>query len=149
MFCSGKRKAGRGFILIYVILIGFICIFISLGCYSMEMNIRSNNLKSYNKCLEVDAIGRQREYLLTELNKYIIENIDCEGENPKERMSFLGDVRLYFEECFIYYDKNADRFKAVYIFDGKFYKEEIYEYKFEKGKILYSCVDYSFDGECE
>ncbi|CAB1242888.1 conserved hypothetical protein [Clostridiaceae bacterium BL-3] len=135
--------------MIYVVLIGCICIFISLGCYSMEMNIRSNNLKDYKKCLELDIIEKPREYLLTRLNRYIVENVSCKENNLKGSRCSLDNIKIYFEECYIYYDENIDCFKAEYIFNGKFYKEEIYEYELREGRFVCSCVDYSFSRECK
>ena len=144
MFCNRKRKAKRGFILIYVLLIGCICIAISLGCYAMEMNVRSNSLMDYKRCLEVDEVEKYREYLLTELNKRMVEIASSEENDLEENKHYLEGIRIYFEECCIYYDRDMDCFKAEYIFDGKFYKEETYEYELKGGEFVYSCVDYSF-----
>lgn len=145
MFCNRKRKADRGFILIYVLLIGCICIFISLGCFNMEMNVRSNNLNDYKKCLKMDVTEKYREYLLTELNRYLNENISFKEGKLNENMSSLNNLRIYFEECYIYYDEKNDCFKVEYVFNGKFYKEEVYEYQFGENGLVYSCVDYSLD----
>ncbi|MEY7999438.1 hypothetical protein AB8U03_04360 [Clostridium sp. Mt-5] len=111
----------------------------------MEMNIRSNNLNDYKKCLQVDITEKYREYLLTELDKYMAENIPYEEDNLKENICSMDNIKIYFEECYIYYDSNIDCFKAEYIFNGKFYKEETYEYELGKTGFVYSCVDYSFD----
>ncbi|OBR94912.1 hypothetical protein CLRAG_12500 [Clostridium ragsdalei P11] len=144
MFCYGKRKVKKGFILIYVLFIGCMCILISLGCYSMEMHIRSNNLNSHKKSIQVDVTEKYREYLFTELNEYISKNPSCDDNGIKQYISSLDNFKIYFEECYIFYDKNMDCFKVEYIFNGEFYKEETYEYEVKNKDILYSCIDYSF-----
>ncbi|WP_242866542.1 hypothetical protein [Clostridium ljungdahlii] len=110
----------------------------------MEMHIRSNNLNSHKKSIQVDVTEKYREYLFTELNEYISKNPCCDDNGIKQYISSLDNFKIYFEECYIFYDKNMDCFKVEYIFNGEFYKEETYEYEVKNKDILYSCIDYSF-----
>jgi hypothetical protein len=144
MLCHRKGKGKKGFILIYVLFIGCICILISLGCYSMEMNIRSNVVDTYKQAFKVNVKDKYKEYLLTELNQYICENILCNTTNIKEYMNSLDDFKIYFQESHVYYDKNIDCFIIEYVIDGTFYKQETFEYEIKDKDVIFSCIDYSF-----
>ncbi|WP_368487844.1 hypothetical protein [Clostridium sp. BJN0013] len=144
MFCNRKGKVKKGFILVYVLFVGCICILISLGCYSMEMYIRSNGVERYKQIFKVNAAEKYKEYLLTELNQYICDTILCETTNVKEYMNSLDNFKIYFEESYIYYDGNIDCFIIKYIINGDFYKQEIFEYEIKGKDVAFSCVDYSF-----
>lgn len=144
MLCHRKGKGKKGFILIYVLFIGCICILISLGCYSMEMNIRSNVMDTYKQTFKINVKDKYKEYLLTELNKYICKNILYEAANVKEYMNSLENFKIYFQESNLYYDKNIDCFIIEYVIDGNFYEQETFEYEIKDKNIIFSCIDYSF-----
>lgn len=144
MFFNRKGEAKRGFILVYVLFIGCICILISLECYKMETYIRYNAMARNKQIFKADVTQKYKEYLLTQLNQYICDTILCKTKNIKEYMSSLDNFRMYFEECYVYYDKNIDCFIIKYIIDGNFYKSDTFEYEIKDNGVVFSCVDYSF-----
>ncbi|MFL0196881.1 hypothetical protein ACJDU8_15125 [Clostridium sp. WILCCON 0269] len=111
----------------------------------MEMYIRSDNLDRHKEAFKTDITKKYKEYLLTELNQYICDNVSYETTSLKEYMCSLDNFKIYFEGSYIYYDGSLDCFIIKYIFDGKFYKQETFEYEIRDKDIVYSCVDYSFE----
>lgn len=145
MFWNRTKKTKRGFVLIYALFIGLICVLISIVCYNMETFVKSNNLYNYNEVFKVENIQQHRENLITRLNSYINENTEYHNDKDiNEYFLNLKDFRIYYEKSYIYYDKDNDIFKLQYIINNKPYKEESYEYKIESGQIKYGCIDYSY-----
>ncbi|WP_446899345.1 hypothetical protein ACSVC9_05515 [Clostridium sp. LBM24168] len=131
--------------MIYVLFIGLVCIFISIGCYHMETLVKSNVVYEYKDVFKVEDIQKQRETLITKLNLYIMEKVDYgEEKNIRNHMLNIENFRIYYGNSYVYYDKSNDLFKLEYILDNKLYKEETYQYVVKDGKIRYGCVDYSF-----
>lgn len=144
MFWNRSRKSKRGFILIYVLFIGLICIFISMGCYSMETLIKSDDLHDYKMSFKTDNIEKYREILITRLNEYINKSVGYHNDNDISKyFSNLKDFRICYQNSYVYYDKNSNTFKLEYIIDNKFCREETYEYTVNNGRIKYGCINYS------
>jgi len=138
------KKCKRGFVLIYVLIIGLICMFISIAGYHMETLVKSDVFYEYGSTFRIEGIQKQRETLITRLNSYIVEKIDYDDDKDiREHMLGIEDFRIYYGSSYVYYDRDNDVFKLEYIIDNKLYKEEIYEYAVEDGQIKYGCVDYS------
>lgn len=145
MFRDRTKKAKKGFVLIYALFIGLVCILIAITCYNMETLVKSNNMSNYNSSFKVEDIQQSREKLLTKLNLYINESIEYKSdEDINKHFLNLKDFRIYYEKSYIYYDKDNDIFKLEYIVNNKPYREESYEYKIEKGQIKYGCINYSY-----
>lgn len=112
----------------------------------MEILIKQNTERTANNILKVEEIQKIKEYILTELDQYIYENVENIGEEElKTFLNSLGNFQLSYEESTITYNKDRDCFLIQYYIDGKFYKEELYEYKVHGPSVIYGCINYSFD----
>lgn len=141
-FRKGKNK---GYILIYVLIISSLCLSIVFGCYKMEFLRRENSIKMKKNALKVDKTQKCKEYLLTELDEYIYENVNnVTEEDIKNYFSAVNGFSLTYEQCCVKYNKDKNYFLVEYYINNKFYKEEFYQYKVNGTSIIYGCIDYSY-----
>lgn len=145
MFSIRKKKNRSGFILVYVLFIGSICLSIAASCYKTEYLIRKNSLNFQKYSLKVNGIQKQKEYLLTQLDQYIYKNInDITEDEIKKYFQDAQSFSLSYEQCYVTYFNSRNCFLLVYYLNNKFYKEELYEYKVVGDSVNYGCIDYSF-----
>lgn len=105
-----------------------------------------NNLKFQKNSLKINTIQKYAEYLLTELDEYILANVSAITQDDiRVHFSSLYDFSISYEECNISYVPNKDCFLIEYYLNHKFYKEELYEYKIYNNSLIYRCIDYSFE----
>lgn len=149
MLTIRKKKGRRGFVLIYVLFVGCICISIVSVGYKMEFVKRDNAVKLQNNTIKVDKLQKSREYLLSRLDKYILNNINSlSNEEIQTYFSTLNDFKVVYEGSYIIYIKDKNYFLLRYYLNNKFCKEELYEYKVTSKGLVYGCIDYSFkEGE--
>ena len=131
--------------MIYVLIMSSICISIVFGCYKMEFLRRENSVKMYKNTMRVDKSQKYKEYLFTELDEYICENVkDITEDDIKNYFDSAIDFELTYEQCKIKYNKDRNYFLVQYYINNKFYKEEFYQYKVRGKSIIYGCIDYSY-----
>lgn len=131
--------------MIYVLVIGFMLLMLSLGAYYMETLVKTDLVHDYKSVFYVQNIQKERETLLTKLNLYVDKNINyTNNDDIKKWFADRGDFRIYCGQSYISYDKNSDLFKVEYILKGEFYKEESYEYTIKQESMKFGCIDYSF-----
>lgn len=140
-----RKGTKKGYILIYVLLVNSLCLLIALGCYKMECLKTENSLKLQKIILKVDKLQKSKEYIFTELDDYICENIKYENEEDiKNYFNSSEDFKLTYEECIVNYNKDKNYFLVQYYSNNKFCKEEFYKYKLNGKSVIYSCIDYSY-----
>lgn len=112
----------------------------------MEVLIRNNNLKMEKSLVKVDKLQKTREYLLTELDENIYNNVSSINEDSvKKYLESMVNIKDEHGESHIEYIKNNNCFLIQYYINHRFYKGEVYEYKIIKGSIYYGCIDYFFE----
>lgn len=140
-----REIKSKGYILIYTLTTCSLCLFIALGCYKMEILIKQNVERTEKNILKVDKEQKHREYILTALDQHIYENIkNISEEEIKRFFNSLDNFSLSYEESTVQYNKDKDCFLVQYYLKGKFYKEELYEYRVDGSSVVYGCIDYSF-----
>ncbi|MCT8976045.1 hypothetical protein N4T77_05485 [Clostridium sp. CX1] len=111
----------------------------------MEILIKQNVERTEKNILKVDKEQKHREYILTALDQHIYENIkNISEEEIKRFFNSLDNFSLSYEESTVQYNKDKDCFLVQYYLKGKFYKEELYEYRVDGSSVVYGCIDYSF-----
>lgn len=144
MLRTGKGR-NKGYTMIYVLIMSSICISIVFGCYKMEFLRRENSVNMYKNIMRVDKSQKYKEYLFTQLDGYICENVKGITEDDiKNYFHSLIDFKLTYENCTIKYDKDKNYFLVQYYINNEFYKEEFYQYKVRGNSIIYGCIDYSY-----
>ncbi len=145
MFSIRKRESTRGFILIYVVFIVTLCIFIALNCFKLEVLKRENNLKMQKNILKVEYEQKTKEYIFTQLDEFLYKNVtNLTSDGIKAYLDSLSGTIVQYEDSHIEYNKSQNCLLVVYYKDGKFSKEELYQYRVENNSIFYTCIDYSF-----
>lgn len=144
MFGIRKNK-NKGYTLIYVLIMSSLCLSMVLGCYKMELLRRENSIKMNKNVLRVDKLQKYKEYLFTELDEHIYENVkNITDDEIKSYLSSIKDFSLTYDECCIKYNKDKNYFLVQYYVNHKFCKEEFYQYKVNGNYIVYGCIDYSY-----
>lgn len=111
----------------------------ALGVFKMQCLKRNNIIYLKNDIGREDTIQRDREYLLAELNNYIISN---EKEDIKELL--LKGYTFSYSSSTITYIPVKDSFYLLFYKDGRFIKEELYKYSIINGSIYYGKMESSF-----
>ncbi len=138
-------KSREGFILVYTVLITALCITAALGCFRLQCLKRTSNIKLQQDISRVDPVQRDREMLLTEMDNYICSNIDIlTNDNIKNYFTINGEHKSFYDQSYIMYIKDKDRFYLCLFKNGSFSREELYNYTGTGENIFYSPLKYSW-----
>lgn len=141
MFCNRKRKTREGFILIYVMFLVTLCIFIAINCFKLEVLKRENSLNIEKDILRTEETQKIKEYILTDLDQSLNKNVlNLSNEGIRAYMNSLTGTIVKYENSYVEYNRQKDYFVLVYYLDGKFCKEEAYEYNVKDNCIYYNCI---------
>jgi len=126
-------------------LITSICIISALGCFKLQILKRENNIRVGKGLSRTDVVQRDREYLITGMDKYIYSNLnDISSENIKNLLNSYEKQKNYYGSSYIIYITEKDAFYLCFYSNGRFYREELYKYNVAEGKVFYVPVGYSY-----
>ena len=145
MFRSGINEVKKGFVIVYTLIFGMVCIFIVLLCFNLYI-YESNNidcLQSIN--LKGNNMKECKEYLLTELSDEIKSNIsEITRDNIKNYFtSHKSDPKITFNNSRVVFDDKDNQFVLVYKYDEVYLKQEYYDYSVNSGKLKFTYLRYS------
>ena len=106
----------KGFILIYTILVGIICLIIMMCVFGAQMSEVKYSTSNKKYILKEDNYQRDKEYLMTLLFTYINENKDKmkADEIAKGFCESTGDISEYKTAKVSYLTTNEFIFKTSY-----------------------------------
>lgn len=143
MFQNKNTNIKKGFVLVYTLLIGMLCIMLSLFCFEMLLEIRTNVIYSKSYILKVEVDQKGREYLLTEIKEYIIKNTaTLTIPSITDLLRNTANTKLVqWQGCYVEkYDLNKNYIAAVLPYDDSNILKEVYQYKIVNGSLKFKYV---------
>lgn len=137
MFRSGINEVKKGFVIVYTLIFGMICVFIALLCFNLYI-YENNNISSLQIIdFRENNIDKYREYLFTDLSDTIKTNIpDITVDNIKSYFTVhKNDFKISFNNSYAVYDDKDNEFVIAYKYDEVYLKEEYYGYNVDSGKL--------------
>lgn len=137
----------KGYVLLYTLILGLLCIIMAVCCFTLELQIRKNNLSYRNYCLKPNINEEYKENLLTLLNKSIKNSVaDITSNNIKDYYILnCNSFKITYKKSYIIYDKNNDDFIMYSYYDEYYHREDIYKYKINEGKLIYMYVNTKYN----
>ncbi|MCM8711030.1 hypothetical protein M2651_08320 [Clostridium sp. SYSU_GA19001] len=139
MFWNKAGNIKKGYILIYILFIGMLCLLIVLSFFTMELK-KTKDVVSYKDYIIMNKKEDEyREYLFTELYKNIIQNVipltsDCVD-------FYLNNNIISYDidgkKGSLKYDLVSKKFLFESYVDDYCFKREIYEYKITNGNLKF------------
>ena len=143
MFSNRITSKKKGFILIYSLVIGLICI--SLGLFSLQLTVEEYKYNLYIKqyIFKADDFKINKEYLLTNLNKTIknilIENMDVTSNNILDKLPL--NFHLSYNNSYIHYDNEKKEIYMVTKYREGYSRKDILLINIIDKKARYKVVD--------
>ena len=145
MFWSGSYEVKKGFVIVYTLIFGMVCLFIVLLCFNLYI-YESNNIDFLqNIDLKENNMEKDREYLLTDLSDTIKTNIsDITNDNVRNYFTaYKSNFKIIFNNSCVVYDYKDNEFVLVSKYDNVFVKQEYYGYTIMSGKIKFTYLRFS------
>lgn len=146
MLAIKSLKLKKGHILIYVLLIGLMCMTSLALCFKIIMDEKKSLYNFESFTLKENDEQRYKEYNLTYLTEYILNNINPLSKTQiSTYFSNYGDKPIIsFEHSYIKYNKAKDCFSLFYYYDENVIKENDYKYDITNNKVAYSYFNSSY-----
>lgn len=146
MYKYSKRRVNKGYVLIYVLLVGSLCLLSSIFVFQMEMGKRSSLILYKDEVTSKNKLAQSRENLLTAIDTIVNINVSAKDVTSiKGYLSVLPvSYKIYYQNSYISYSKKNDKIFIDYYIDGIYYKTEYYMYYVDSLKIKYKCSDISY-----
>lgn len=131
----------KGYILLYVLIIGALCMTILTYCFTLEVKRMKNVISQKNYIIANSKHDEYKEKLLTKLYKEITDNVELITVD-NIRSYFQNNVINYYSENkkgSVKYNKDNDIIILDTVVDDYSYRRDIYNYtaQEEKLKIIY------------
>lgn len=134
---SNKKRIKNGYILLYALFMGCLCMFASMFILKMENIKFQNSNKEFRELSEINNIQRDREYVLSHINKIFHDNI--RNINLDNIDNFIRSLDLNFKVNIN--DSSAYFYNGDLIIDyyknKVFYKQEKYTISTKDSSIFY------------
>lgn len=133
-----KERVKKGYILIYALLLGNICILTAAFLLKWQGNILQNTSSEIN-CLKKDSsIQRQREVLLSNIDKSLYDNLESISEEKLNICidELYKDYKWYCEDSYAYFDENKNII-IEFCKNLKVYKKERYSINVLNSNLKY------------
>jgi hypothetical protein len=146
MYKYNKRRVNKGYVLIYVLLVGSLCLLSSIFVFQMEMEKRSSLNLYKDEVTSINKLQKCRENLLTGFDTIVNTNASSK-DVPSIKAYLLGlplSFKIYYQNSYISYNKTNDKIFIDYYLDGIYYKTEYYKYYVDSLKIKYKCSNISY-----
>lgn len=132
-----KKRIKKGYILLYALFMGCLCIFSSLFILKMENIKWQNSGKELRSLSKVNNVQKDREYVLSYIDKFFYDNIDnINSDNMDKFIRSLDKnfkVTLSNSSAYFYNgDLIIDHYK-----NKLFYKQEKYKISTKDSNIAY------------
>jgi len=141
MFCSKGNVIRKGSILVDTLLLGALCLVISLYLFTIELQ-EYKNTKSMNRYVrKVDVNQENNEWLLTDLISLVYGKVEEKSlivtdNNVKYVLTQSTElIKIWHNNSFIIYNRVNDCFIINSYFDEYYHREDIYDYRVEGGKF--------------
>lgn len=132
-----KKRIKEGYILLYALFMGCLCIFSSLFILKMENIKCQNSGKELRSLSKVTNVQKDREYVLSYIDKFFYDNIDnINSDNMDKFIRSLDKnfkVTLSNSSAYFY---NGDLIIDYYK-NKLFYKQEKYKISTKDSNIAY------------
>lgn len=146
MYKYSKRTVNKGYVLIYVLLVGSLCLLSSIFVFQMEMEKRSSLILYKDEVTCNNKLSQSRENLLTDIDTIINTNV-----NSKDVISIQAylsgipvPIKIEYQKSSISYNHTNDELFIDYYINGIYYKTEYYKYYVDNLKIKYKCCDITY-----
>ncbi|NFN87393.1 hypothetical protein FDF31_11310 [Clostridium sporogenes] len=132
-----KKGIKKGYILLYALLMGGLCMFSSLFILKMENIKWQNSDKELKSLSKINSVQKNREYILSYIDKFFYENIDnINSDNINEFIRSLdNNFKFTFNNNLAYF-YNGDLIIDYYK-NKIFYKQEKYKISTKDSNISY------------
>lgn len=136
MFKNNKLK---GYALISTIFICSICLLILLFSYDIALMEREKSESLEKYIVNSTASDNIKEYLLTDINDYIVSNVDEIDTDTVHNFlnNHEGNIKLFYNTSFIKYYKGKDCFIIYSYFNENSHREDYYNYYVSDSRIIY------------
>ncbi|MGO5064861.1 MULTISPECIES: hypothetical protein [unclassified Clostridium] len=132
-----KKRIKKGYILLYALLMGGLCMFSSLFILKMENIKWQNSGKELKSLSKINRVQKDREYILSYIDKFFYENIEnISSDNINEFIRSLdNNFKFTFNNTLAYF-YNGDLIIDYYK-NKIFYKQEKYKISTKDANIFY------------
>ncbi|WP_298837293.1 hypothetical protein [Clostridium sp.] len=138
-------RTKKGFILIYTILVGLVCLTIMMYVFDVQLSEMKYSTSNKNHVLKDDNYQRDKEYLMTLFFKYIKQN--------EIKISEVGVNKLLFNtlsscvkygKALVTYSDITNEFDFTTVYDQLNYRHDYYilEEIDEKFKLIFKRTEY-------
>ena len=132
-----------GFILVYTLLMGMLCILLALLCFEMLLDIRKNQSYLKGCVVKVQENQQGREYVLTEFKNYIMSSVSSLTiSNITAFLNSLASFKwIQWQNCYVTKcDLSRNYIYAVFPCDASHFIRETYQYKIVNGILKFKFV---------
>lgn len=137
MFWNKFRAVKKGYTLVYTMILCFLCMLIVLFIFQLEIKVTKNALSYKDYILKEMEYEDNREVLFTKLYKSINTNVT--ELNINNLKNFLSNSKMYFRtednRACIKYDISTNRIFYESIYENKYCRKDLYDYKIIQGKV--------------
>ena len=146
MYKYYKRRVNKGYVLIYVLLVGSLCLLSSIFVFQMQMEKKSSLVLYKDEVTSSNKLQESRENLLTGIDNLVIANVI--NKNIASIHTYLSALplsfKIYYQNSYISYDNQTDKLYIDYYINGYYYKTEYYNYYMDSLVLKYKCCDISY-----
>jgi hypothetical protein len=146
MYKHCKRGISKGYVLIYVLLVGSLCLLSSFFVFEMEMSQKESISLYKNEVTSDNKLQECRENLLTDIDTMVNSNVS--SKDVLSLKTYLAGLpltfKIYYQNSYISYDNIKDKIFIDYYINGLYYKTEYYSYYVDNLKVKYKCSDISY-----
>lgn len=130
MYSNELKVVKKGFIMLYTLLIGVLCILIALYLLKFQYNNMNNATLLKNNSCATPILYNSKEYLLTKLKALVIERT-TELTEDKIKAFFLSNEigNFTYNQCYLKYDNINNVIIMVSYVDEYFHREDYYIWK--------------------
>lgn len=136
----------RGYILIYTLLVGCLCLILAVFSLNMALKQRKYAESIQKYVLKNNVLQEYKENLFTMLNHNLHNNINHWEQESIENFlsSYTDGIVASYKESRLVYDRNQKLFNIQSAYDVIHHREDTYSYHVIENKIEYTYIKTSY-----
>ena len=134
-----KRGSKKGYVMLYSIILGLICMCLVIYSFTLSLKVRKNYLEQIKYSKNKLAIENDRDYLITKAKEKIYDNVKI--NNLEDVRKYLVNERHNYKITanvgVVEYDNVGDMIIIETYFDEGLHISDYYSYLLENEKIIF------------
>jgi hypothetical protein len=143
MYRNKLRTVKKGFIMIYTLIIGLLCLLVALYCLEFHYSNKTNATLFEKNLCKTPILYNSKEYLLTKLKTLIVEKTsDFTEGGIKVFFQSNAIENITYNHCYLKYDSINNCIIMFSYVDEYFHREDYYDCKVIDSNInfVYKCT---------